>query len=157
MVKRELFKFPILGRAMRMGSLVPVDRGNRDAGIESVRISKEVVRQGLNMVIYVEGKRSFDGKLLPFKKGPFYLAIECGVPVVPITITGTHYVMPKTRFAIKPGLVTVQFHPPIEPKDFGSRDCLMEKVHSVIDSGLPEESRTIPSTTGKSDTPNRAV
>jgi 1-acyl-sn-glycerol-3-phosphate acyltransferase len=48
------------------------------------------VQQGLNMTIYVEGKRSFDGKLLPFKKGPFYLAMECGVPVVPITITGTH-------------------------------------------------------------------
>jgi len=157
MVKRELFKFPILGRAMRMGSLVPVDRGNRDAGIESVRISKQVVQQSLNMVIYVEGKRSFDGKLLPFKKGPFYLAIECGVPVVPITITGTHYVMPKTRFAIKPGLVTVQFHPPIEPQDFVSRDCLMEKVRRVIDIGLPEELREIRSTPAKSGTQNRAV
>ncbi len=83
MVKRELFRVPILGRAMRMGSLVPVDRGNRDAGIEAVRAAKQVVQQGLNMTIYVEGKRSFDGKLLPFKKGPFYLAMECGVPVVP--------------------------------------------------------------------------
>ena len=141
MVKKELFKVPILGRAMRMGSLVPVDRGNRDAGIEAVRAAKSVVEQGLNMTIYVEGKRSYDGKLLPFKKGPFYLAMECGVPVVPITITGTHYVMPKTRFAIKPGLVKVIFHPPIDPKDFGSRDCLMEKVRAAIDSGLPEEYR----------------
>ena len=80
MVKKELFSYPILGRAMRMGSLVPVDRGNRDAGIESVRLAKQVVQQGLNMTIYVEGHRSFDGKLLPFKKGPFYLAMECGVP-----------------------------------------------------------------------------
>ncbi|MFZ0292484.1 MAG: lysophospholipid acyltransferase family protein [Candidatus Sulfotelmatobacter sp.] len=144
MVKNELFKFPILGRAMRMGSLVPVDRGNRDAGIESVKAAKEVVQQGLNMTIYIEGKRSFDGKLLPFKKGPFYLAMECGVPVVPITITGTHYVMPKGRFAIKPGLVTVNFHPPIEPKEFASRECLMQKVRAAIDSGLPEECRTAP-------------
>jgi len=141
MVKKELFSYPILGRAMRMGSLVPVDRGNRDAGIEAVRISKQVVKQGLNMTIYVEGHRSFDGKLLPFKKGPFYLAMECGVPVVPITITGTHYVMPKGRFATKPGVVTVIFHPPIEPKDFGSRECLMEKVRALIESGLPEEYR----------------
>ena len=139
MVKRELFTYPILGRAMRMGSLVPVDRGNRDAGIESVRVAKQVVQQGLNMTIYVEGKRSFDGKLLPFKKGPFYLAMECEVPVVPVTITGTHDVMPKGRFAIKPGVVTVIFHPPIEPTDFGSRDCLMERVRRVIDSGLPQE------------------
>jgi 1-acyl-sn-glycerol-3-phosphate acyltransferase len=146
MVKKELFRYPILGRAMRMGSLVPVDRGNRDAGIDAVRSAKQVVAQGLNMTIYVEGKRSFDGRLLPFKKGPFYLAMECGVPVVPITIAGTHYVMPKGRFAIKPGLARVIFHPPIEPADFGSRDCLMEKVRAAIDSGLPEELRSAPAT-----------
>ncbi len=147
MVKKELFSYPILGRAMRMGSLVPVDRGNRDAGIESVRVSKQVVQQGLNMTIYVEGHRSFDGKLLPFKKGPFYLAMECGVPVVPVTISGTHDVMPKGRFAIKPGVVTVIFHAPIEPKDFGSRECLMEQVRAVIDSGLPQEFRQTAHTT----------
>lgn len=141
MVKKELFKVPILGKAMRMGKLVPVDRGNRDAGIEAVRAAKAVVDQGMNMLIYVEGKRSFDGKLLPFKKGPFYMAIECGVPIIPITIVGTHDVWPKGRFAIKPGPVTVIFHPPIEPKDFGSRECLMEKIRAVIESGLPEEYR----------------
>lgn len=139
MVKKELFKMPILGAAMRMGSLVPVDRGNRDAGIEAVRAAKAVVDQGLNMIIYIEGKRSFDGKLLPFKKGPFYLAAQCGVPVIPMTIVGTHYAMPKARFAIKPAKVQVIFHPPIEPKDFGDRECLMEKVRAVIESGLPEK------------------
>ncbi len=154
MVKKELFSFPILGRAMRMGSLVPVDRGNRDAGIEAVRAAKKVVQQGLNMTIYVEGKRSFDGKLLPFKKGPFYLAMECGVPVVPVTITGTHYVMPKGRFAIKPGLVTVNFHRPIEPEEFGSRECLMEKVRAAIDSGLPEECRENRSNSAETSTEN---
>lgn len=142
MVKKELFKTPILGTAMRMADLVPVDRGNRDAGIEAVAEAKKaVVGKGLNMIIYVEGKRSFDGKLLPFKKGPFYLAMECGLPVIPITIVGTHYAMPKTRFAIKPGKVQVIFHDPIEPEDFGGRECLMEKVRAVIDSGLPEEYR----------------
>ncbi len=139
MVKKELFTYPILGRAMRMGSLVPVDRGNRDAGIEAVKAAKQVIGQGLNMTIYVEGKRSFDGKLLPFKKGPFYLAMECGVPVVPVTIAGTHYAMPKKRFAIRPGTVKVIFHEPIAPKDFGSRECLMEKVRAAIDSGLPKQ------------------
>ena len=141
MVKKELFKVPILGRSMRMGSLVPVDRGNRDAGIEAVKAAKAVVEKGLPMTIYVEGKRSFDGKLLPFKKGPFYLAMECGVPVVPMTIVGTHYAMPKARYAIKPAEVRVIFHQPIEPKDFGSRECLMEKVRCAIESGLPEEYR----------------
>ncbi len=139
MVKKELFRYPILARLMRFGSLVPVDRGNRESGIAAVRAAAEVIRQGLNMTVYVEGHRSFDGKLLPFKKGPFYLAEECGVPIVPVTIVGSHYVMPKTRFAIRPGTVTVIFHDPIEPKDFGSRECLMAKVRKSIDSGLPAE------------------
>ena len=98
-----------------------------------------MIRQGINMTVYVEGHRSFDGRLLPFKKGPFYLAEECDVPIVPVTIVGSHYVMPKRRFAIKPGTVTVIFHEPIEPKDFGSRDCLMAKVRKAIESGLPAE------------------
>ena len=139
MVKKELFKTPILGVAMRRASLVPVDRGNREAGIEAVNAAKAVVEKGLNMTIYVEGKRSFDGKLLPFKKGPFYLAVECGVPVIPMTIVGTHYAMPKKRFAIKPTRVKVIFHPPIEPRDFETREALMERVRAVIESGLPEE------------------
>lgn len=139
MAKKELFRYPILGEAMRLGSLVPVDRGNRDAGIAAVEEAAKVIKQGVNMTIYVEGKRSFDGKLLPFKKGPFYLAMECGVPVVPITIVGTHDLMPKARFQITPGVVKVVFHDPIEPGDFGDRDCLMERVRSVINSGLPAQ------------------
>jgi len=145
MVKKELFKYPILGQAMRIGSLVPVDRGNRDAGIDAVKEAQDAIKQGLSMMIYIEGKRSFDGKLLPFKKGPFYLALESGVPVVPVTIAGTHQAMPKGQFAIKPGLVRLIFHPPIEPKDFGDRDHLMEKVRQAIEGGLPEQYRALSS------------
>jgi 1-acyl-sn-glycerol-3-phosphate acyltransferase len=137
MAKKELFRYPILGETMRMGSLVPVDRGNRDAGIAAVREAADVIRQGVNMTIYVEGKRSFDGKLLPFKKGPFYLALESDVPVVPVTIVGSHDLMPKARFQISPGTVRVVFHDPIEPRDFVSRECLMERVRSTINRGLP--------------------
>jgi 1-acyl-sn-glycerol-3-phosphate acyltransferase len=141
MVKKELFKVPILGHIMLIGSLVPVDRANRDSGITALRDAVKVIEQGLNMTIYVEGKRSFDGKLLPFKKGPFYLAEECKVPIVPVTISGTEAVMPKARFAIRPGTVTVEFHDPIEPSDFGERDCLMAKVRASINSGLPAQLR----------------
>jgi 1-acyl-sn-glycerol-3-phosphate acyltransferase len=141
MAKKELFGYPILGEVLRIGSLVPVDRGNRDAGIAAVREAVRVIKQGVNMTIYIEGKRSYDGRLLAFKKGPFYLAEECSVPVVPITISGTQDVMPKARFAIRPGIVTVRFHEPIEPRDFGGRDCLMAKVRAAINSGLPEELR----------------
>src|SRR5262249_365773 len=140
MAKKELFSYPLLGKTMRLGSLVPVDRGNREAGIAAVREAAAVLRKGIHMTIFVEGKRSFDGKLLPFKKGPFYLAEECNVPVIPVSIVGTHYVMPKKRFAIKPGTVRIIFHPPIEPAHFGSRECLMQKVRAAIESGLPPES-----------------
>lgn len=139
MVKKELFKYPILGKTMRMGQLVPVDRGNREAGISAVREASAVLRKGVNMTIFVEGKRSWDGKLLPFKKGPFYLATEGAVPVVPVTVVGTHDVMPKGRFSVKPGTVRVIFHKPIEPQEFGSRECLMENVWATINSGLPTE------------------
>ena len=139
MARHELFNYPLLGTAMRLGSLVPVERKNRDAGISAVRAAAGVIRQGINMTIFVEGKRSYDGKLLPFKKGPFYLAVETEAPVVPVTIAGTHDVMPKGRLAVNPGLVTVTFHEPIEPKDFGGRECLMQKVREAINSALPPE------------------
>lgn len=139
MARNELFNYPLLGKAMKLGSLVPVDRKNREAGIAAVRAASEVIRSGINMTIYVEGGRSLDGRLLAFKKGPFYLATECSVPVVPVTIVGTHHIMPKGRFAMKPGKVTVIFHPAIEPKDFGDRDRLKAKVRATINSGLPAE------------------
>jgi len=139
MAKQELFNVPILCKAMRMASLVPVNRGDRDAGISAVRAATQVVEQRSHVTIFVEGHRSFDGKLLPFKKGPFYLAEECHVPVVPVTISGSHFVMPKGQFAMKRGKVTLIFHQPIEPQEFGTREELMEKVRAVINSGLPPE------------------
>ena len=139
MVKKELFRYPILGKIMRIGKLVPVDRGNREAGISAVREASAVLREGINMTIFVEGKRSWDGKLLPFKKGPFYLATEGEVAIVPITIAGTHEAMPKGRFEVRPGKVKVLFHKPIEPPAFGSRESLMERVWAVVNSGLPPE------------------
>jgi len=154
MVKKELFSVPILNQVMVLGRLVPVDRKNRDAGIRAVRAATEVVRQGITMTIYVEGGRSFDGRLLPFKKGPFYLAEACQVPVVPVTIAGSHYVMPKRRFAIKPGKVDVIFHDAIEPADFGDRDSLMEKVRRAINRGLPAELQHAPSPIAESGAPS---
>ena len=139
LVKKELFKIPIFAQTMRIGDLVPVDRGNREAGVQAVREAARVLRSGVNMLVYPEGGRSWDGKLLPFKKGPFYLAVECGVPVVPITILGSREMMPKGRFSIKPGNVRLIFHKPIPPEEFGSREQLLVKVREAIASALPPE------------------
>jgi len=139
LVKKELFRTPILGTGMRQADLVPVDRRDREAAIESVRGAIEVLRKGLHMVIYPEGTRSSDGRLLPFKKGPFHLAMDSGVPIVPVTMLGTFESWPKTRFALHPGTATVVFHPPIDPGEYADRDALMEAVREAIASALPPE------------------
>ncbi|HXZ26513.1 MAG TPA: lysophospholipid acyltransferase family protein [Terriglobales bacterium] len=142
LVKKELFRVPILGRAMRMADLVAVDRRDRDAAIASVRAGAAVVRSGLNMTVYPEGTRSRDGRLLPFKKGPFYLAEEAAAPIVPVTILGTFEMQPKGYFGLRPGTATVIFHPPIAPASFSDRDALIAAVTAQVASALPPERRT---------------
>jgi len=141
LVKKELFRVPVFGSGMKLGHLVPVDRGDHEAAIESVRAAIKVLGEGLHMVIYPEGTRSRDGRLLPFKKGPFHLAMDSGVPVVPVTLLGTYESWPRTRFALRPGTVTVIFHPPIDPHDFSDRDGLMKTVVDTMASSLPPERR----------------
>jgi len=139
LVKKELFKVPILGKAMRMGSLVPVDRTNREAAIQSLRAAGDVMRSGINMTVFPEGTRSREGKLLPFKKGPFHLAMESGVPVVPMTILNSYELMPPGQSYALPGTVRVIFHSPLDPKEFEDKDQLMEAVRDAIREALPPE------------------
>jgi len=124
---------------MRLASLVPVDRRNREAAIASLHSAAEALRSGVSMTIWPEGTRSPDGRLLPFKKGPFYLAIESRVPIVPVTLVGTHEIWPKGEFAIHPGTATVIFHEPIDPATFSAQEELMVAVRERIRSGLPEK------------------
>ena len=137
LVKKELFRVPVLGQAMRIAGLVAVDRRNREAAVTSVRAAAEVVRSGLDMVVFPEGTRSRDGRLLPFKKGPFYLAMESGAPIVPMTIVGTHELWPKGKFGLRPGTATVIFHEPIETSTYTDQETLMNTVRERIRSGLP--------------------
>ncbi len=142
LVKRELFRIPLLGYVMRIASLVPVNRSNREAAIASMRAAADVVRGGLNMTVFPEGTRSRDGRLLPFKKGPFHLAMDTGAAIVPMTISGTHEIWPKGRFAVHAGKVKLIFHAPIDPGEFASQEALMIAVEEAIRSGLPEKYRT---------------
>ena len=141
LVKKEVFRIPILGTAMKWAELVPVDRGDREAAIESVNAAIRVMQRGLHMLVFPEGTRTSDGRLLPFKKGPFHLAMDSGAPVVPITVLGTFESWPKTRFALRPGTATVVFHEPIDPRAFPDRESLMEAVRHKIASALPPERR----------------
>jgi 1-acyl-sn-glycerol-3-phosphate acyltransferase len=139
LVKQELFKIPVLGRAMRIASLVAVDRGNQGRAIASLQAARKVLEAGINMTIFVEGTRSPNGRLLPFKKGPFYLALESGVPVIPVTIVNTHTLLPKGKRMASSGWVSVIFHPAIDSKNFPDKDALLAAVRERIASALPFE------------------
>src|SRR5215831_9753443 len=139
LAKKEIWRIPILGKALDLAEIVPVEREKREAAIQSIRRAGEVMRHGINMTLYPEGTRSRDGRLLPFKKGPFHLAAETGFPIVPITILGTYEMMPKGQAFVKSGTVTLVFHPPIDPKQYASREELMQAVREAINSGLPAE------------------
>ncbi len=141
LVKKELFRTPILGTGMKLADLVPVDRSDRESAIESVNAAITVLRHGLHLIIFPEGTRSSDGRLLPFKKGPFHLAIDSGVFVAPVTILGTFEMWPKTRFALRPGTATLVFHEPVDPRSYPDRDALMKAVAEIIAGALPPERR----------------
>jgi 1-acyl-sn-glycerol-3-phosphate acyltransferase len=139
LAKKEIWRIPILGKALDLAEIVPVERENRDAAIQSIRRAGEVMRHGINMTLYPEGTRSRDGRLLPFKKGPFHLAAETGFPIVPITILGTYEMLPKGNAIVRGGVATLVFHPPVDPKNFSSREELMQAVHETINHSLPVE------------------
>jgi 1-acyl-sn-glycerol-3-phosphate acyltransferase len=141
-LKRSLMKIPVLGYGMRLAEFVPVDRsGSSEDAIESGQRAKAVLDKGIHITTFVEGTRSRDGRMLPFKKGPFYLAMESGAPCVPISISGTESMMRKGSLRIRTGVVRVIFHAPVYPAGVGDRDALMLAVRESIASGLPEQMR----------------
>ena len=137
--KRSLMKIPGLGYAMRLAAFVPVSRdGSVQGAQESVAAARKVLEQGIHITTFVEGTRSKDGRLLPFKKGPFYLAMQTGVPCIPVSLWGTEGLMAKGSVRIRPGTVHIVFHAPLYPASFATREDLLEAVRNSIASGLPE-------------------
>src|SRR6185312_11856522 len=114
---------------------------NRDAAVNSMRDAEQVMAKGLNMTVFPEGTRSSDGRLLPFKKGPFYLAMDSDIPVVPVTILGSERLMPKGSVTINSGTVQLIFHSPISPHQFAEKEQLIAAVRAEIASALPSALR----------------
>jgi 1-acyl-sn-glycerol-3-phosphate acyltransferase len=138
-LKRSLMKIPILGFGMQLANFVPVDRDGRlESARESVQAGSKALAAGVNISTFPEGTRSRSGRLLPFKKGPFYLAMESGAPVVPISIWGSEHMMTKGSLRIKPGTAHLIFHPALDPQQFAKREELMVAVRTAIISGLPQ-------------------
>jgi len=133
--KSQLKWAPILGWYLWIAGHVLIDRSNRTRAIASLRKAGEQIRRGTSIVVYPEGTRSDDGRILPFKKGAFALAIEAGVAVCPVTVVGTSRVMPKNSWQINPGgEIHVKIGKPIDASQYrpNARDRLMREVRDVI-------------------------
>ncbi len=138
LAKIELFKIPIFGRAMRKAGYISIDRYNRESAIKSLKVAANKIKNGVSVLIFPEGTRSRDGDILPFKKGGFVLAIDSGVPIVPVVITGTRSIMTKGKFRVNAGQVNMVIHKPIDTSAY-TRDtkiALMEDVRRAIAGGF---------------------
>lgn len=141
--KRSLQYVPIFGWALWLAGFVFIDRSDREAAIRTLARATARLRRGTSLVFFAEGTRSPDGALLPFKRGAFVLAIEAGVPVVPVAIRGGLEVLPKGSLWIRPGRMRVHFGAPIETGvyTYETRDALAEKVRSSIAAELQKNFR----------------
>jgi 1-acyl-sn-glycerol-3-phosphate acyltransferase len=142
-LKAELMRIPILGYAFKLAHFIPVERSGDVAEAQlAVAEAQRVIASGLHITTFVEGMRSPDGRMLPFKKGPFYLAKDSGALCIPISIFGSEKILPVDSKRIHPGVVHIVFHPPIDPVNYATREELSEAVRAAIASGLPEWMRT---------------
>ena len=130
--KKELFRIPVWGPAMRSARIISIDRQNRQSAIDSLRNAAQVLREGIHIWIAPEGTRSLDGKIGPLKKGGFMLAIDTGAPILPMTISGTrHARRPHEKQIVKGVHVDVLFGQPI-PVTGRTRDDLMSEVEAFF-------------------------
>jgi len=134
--KASLARFPVLGWHLRRGGHLFVDRRRPDrAGI--LGRWRTLVSEGLSLLIFAEGTRSWEGRVARFKAGSFLLAIEAGLPIVPLAVIGTRQVMPKGRLRTEPASVRLIVHDPIHPPAIAApttRDAkaLADRVHAIV-------------------------
>ena len=134
LAKAELFKIPIFAQGMRGCGYISIDRSNRESAFKSLREAAEKIKNGASVMIFPEGTRSKDGNLLPFKKGGFVLSQGAGVPIVPIAITGSLEIMPKTTMRIKSGEILITILQPIDTQLYKDKkkEILMEMVNERL-------------------------
>jgi len=138
-MKKELRKVPVFGYGCERMGHIYVDRGKSESAKRSLEAAGRKIRAGSSVVFFPEGTRSTDGRLLPFKKGGFMVALAAGVPILPITINGSRAILPRGTTKFRPGIIEVNIHPPVAVEGFSieNRNELVAKVRAVIESGLP--------------------
>lgn len=143
LLKASLFRWPIVGQSFQLAQFIPVDRKNRDAAIASIEKATAALRAGQSFLVYPEGTRSSDGRLQRFKKGAVVMAINAGVPIVPMACSGAHRVMEKKSLVIHPGEIVVEFLEPIETTGYSleDRDALNKRIREAMAAALPPDQR----------------
>ncbi len=134
-LKKELLRIPIFGWALRCTGPIAIDRRNTAASIETLNREKdEKLKNGWSVLIYPEGTRTPDGNLLDFKKGAFMMAVNSGIPILPVVCNGAFKIMPKKSIGFRPGHVTLTICPPISTTGLSEKDVpeLMEKTRQAI-------------------------
>lgn len=147
--KKELFRIPVFGPAMRRAGYIEIDRQHHEKALKSLDEAAQKIREGKSVMTFPEGTRSKDGSIKPFKHGVFYLAIRSGVPVTPISIIGSGAIMPKRSWKVNPGKITMVIDKPIPVEGFKEekREELIEKVRTVIIRNY-EETKSLRDTKG---------
>ena len=144
LAKKELLKVPILGYGMGYVNVMAIDRSNRELALQTVEAATSRIRSGISFGVFAEGTRAQPGQFLPFKKGAFYMAVQAGVPIVPVAIRNTDKLMGKGTGQSRPGLIEMVMLPPV-PTEGLSTDAdvqrLVQEVHSTIarELGMPEK------------------
>jgi len=142
-LKKSIFKLPILGFGMKFVGFIPVDRKHAQRGKEAIeRAARQMREREYSFLIFPEGTRSLDGNTGAFRRGGFFLAMESGAPIVPVSIRGTFEIMPKGSFFVNKGSIRVAFRPaiPVQAASEQNMSGLMEKVRASIQAGLEKES-----------------
>jgi len=142
-IKQELRKVPVLGPACdRMGHVF-IDRSNREKAIASLKEARSRLVDGVSVLFFPEGTRSRDGRMREFKKGGFMMALDLGLPILPISVSGTHKILPGKSLKLLPGHARISIHEPIDVSRYSlaTRDELMADVRFAIASGLTKWER----------------
>lgn len=135
--KKELEKMPIVGQMLKASGTIFLDRTDKDKAIEAMQPAVESLKEGISVVIFPEGTRSYDYTLGTFKKGAFHLAMQAGVPLVPIILKNAHDVMPRGKNIFNPTLVEVIVLPPIQTHDWNKTN-MNKKINEVRNLFLAE-------------------
>ncbi len=139
LAKKELLKVPILGYGMGYVNIMAIDRSNRERALQTTEAATTRIRSGRSFGVFAEGTRARPGEFLPFKKGAFYMAAQAGVPIVPVAIKNSDYLMGKGTGEARLGTIVMVILPPVSTAGVSSDDdvkLLLQRVHAMIGAEL---------------------